>query len=49
MDSEITIDSKSLKLFVLGKACIAFNKKDYKNALAYYKKVSFHLHISIVL
>jgi len=23
---------------LLGKACIAFNKKDYKNALAYYKK-----------
>lgn len=23
---------------LLGKACIAFNKKDYKSALAYYKK-----------
>ncbi len=23
---------------LLGKACIAFNKKDYRGALAYYKK-----------
>ena len=23
---------------LLGKACISFNKKDYKGALAYYKK-----------
>jgi len=25
-------------LFVVGKACISFNKRDYKGSLAYYKK-----------
>ena len=33
----------------LGKACIAFNKKDYKNALAYYKKVTVNLIFLIKL
>lgn len=25
-------------LFIVGKACISFNKRDYKGSLAYYKK-----------